>query len=354
MIIKKILFWIFLFVINISAFSQNKQSDYEQFYYVSISGTHPQQIIELGSNWEIIEAFKDAGNLSKLDELRIEYTMKQIEVLVALNLLKFENNIYRSKITILNKLEIEEIQLIAKDIALNIVKNIKKDFLVLNKNIIEKEYSKNTYTIFFSYIMDNLVWNLLEKNKILPENNLTAETPIWSGTIWFNITKRDFMCGTNSTVDSNYIFATNFTGNSPLNSVIIEKSTILKEIILNSKIEDIGLRDSLVPYGICDIQGNLKIPFISKETTPEIYKTSNLISQQIYDYIVNRIDYSEFETKYNMQSKGDAIIIIYHDIMWQILDVLENENLLTKPIAFSNPNMAKKNDLKDLLLIYKE
>lgn len=343
-----------MFLISTNIYSQSKQSNYEQSYYVIFTGTHPKYIIEEGNNWDILVAFKEPGKLSKLNNLGIKYTQKQIEVLCALNFLHFENDVYRTQVTILNENDTKGIRKITNDIALNISQLIKKDFLVLKKNLIEKGFEDNAYSIFFSYIMDNIVWNLFENNKILSEKKITVETPVWDGTIWFDYPKRNFSCGTNCEVINNLVFATNWTDSCALSFTKLDKSKILNEIIANSKIKDDNLKNQLFYYNICDKDGNITIPVITKKESSEIYKISSSISQTIYEYLVNKIDFSVLKTKYNIQSKGDAIIIIYHDIMWDLLDIMENKGLLKKPIAFSNPELAKKDDLKDLLIIYEK
>lgn len=39
--------------------------------------------------------------------------------------------------------------------------------------------------------------------------------------------------------------------------------------------------------------------------------------------MINKVDFLTINENFNIKSKGDAIIIIYHDIMWDILEVLE-------------------------------
>lgn len=351
---KQVILLAILILSSYKVFSQNKMDDYEQSYYVTFSGTHPGQIIKKGNNWDILAAFKESGKLSKLDERKINYSQKQIDILCALNFLQKTNDSYQTLITILDQKDTKGIRTFTKDIASSINKLIKNDFLILSKRLNNKGFENNTYSVFFSFLMDNIVWKLFENNRILPEKKITVETPIWDGTIWFDYPKRNFSCGTNSEIINNLVFATNWTDSCDLSFVELDKSKILNEIIANSRIKDDGLKNQLFTYNICDKDGNITIPLITKKESKEIYNISDSIANTIYNYIVNEIDFSKICTKYHIKSKGDAIIIVYHDIMYDILDILENDGFLKKPNAFTNPKTAMKGDLKDLVLIYEE
>ena len=351
---RKITLTFVAILIITASYSQKELKDYEETYYVTFSGTHPGQIIHKGNNWDILVAFKNKGKLEKLNDLKIEYSQKQIDILCALNFLEKKDDTYRTLVTILNENDTKEIRFFTKEIAVNISKLIKNDFLTLQNDLKQIGFENNTYSILFSNIMDNIVWDLFEQNNILPKKDITVEKPIWDGTIWFNYPKREFQCGTNSREIDNLVFATNWTDNSDISLKEIEKKSILNELISNSKISDNVLITSLKPYGICDDKGNILIPYFRQGTSSEIIKYSELIAETIYDYLLNNVNFTKINAKYNIQSNGDAIIIVYHDIMWDIMDIFEEDGLIKKPVAFSNPEKAVASDLKDLLIIYEK
>jgi hypothetical protein len=71
-------------------------------------------------------------------------------------------------------------------------------------------------------------------------------------------------------------------------------------------------------------------------------------------YLKNNIDYSIMLDNYPNMEKGQGIIILYHEIMWDILDIMEEKGKLEKPVAFKEPAMARPEDLKDLIFIIEE
>ena len=85
-----------------------------------------------------------------------------------------------------------------------------------------------------------------------------------------------------------------------------------------------------------------------------IYSQSKSIANIIVQYLNNNIDYSKVLANYPNIEKDHAITILYHEIMWDILDIMERAGQIKKPVAFGKPNLAKPEDLKDLIFIVKD
>ena len=351
---KLIVIVIFAFISN-SIFSQTKMKDYDDNCFCGYSEKHPFQIINEGNNWDILVALKDGKTLEELKKTGIDFTQKQIEGLQTLNFIDKKGEKYKTLITIINEKETNEIRARTKEIAKKIVPKIQSDFSFFSKNLKEQGYENNVFTVFFSYIMDNIVWDKFEAKNIIPNQDLTVEKPIWNGTIWFIYPKRKFSCGTNSSSEENISAAVNWSDTSKLSlTKIVDYEAMLKDLKKNNKITDtINIR-KLKQYDICDINGNLKVPFLKKDSTNNFYICCNKIADKIFNYLITEVDFSSIEKKYNIQSKGDAIVILYHDIMWDILDIMEENGQIKKPIAFSHPDKAKPSDLKDIFIIYEE
>jgi len=43
--------------------------------------------------------------------------------------------------------------------------------------------------------------------------------------------------------------------------------------------------------------------------------------------------------------------ISYHELMWDLLDDLEKQGIIRKPIAFADPKKAQAKDIADLVFI---
>jgi hypothetical protein len=50
-------------------------------------------------------------------------------------------------------------------------------------------------------------------------------------------------------------------------------------------------------------------------------------------------------------TSSQMIIILYHEMMWDMLNILEQQNIITRPIAFKDPIKVQPKDISDLLII---
>lgn len=349
---KNLIVILLLTIISNKMYSQKEMKDYEYSCYCTLH-VPPDYIIKYENNWELLVALKDWKTLDDLSKLGIKYTQKQLEVLGAMNLIDKQDEKYKTLITISNAEETNEINAKTKEHAKKIVSIIQSDFTEFSKALKEQGFEKNTYTVFFSYIMDNIVWQKFESENILPKNEINAEKPFWDGTVWFNYPKRKFECGTNSNSIENLYAAINWSDISKLSLTdIIDYGAMLNDFKKNSKVTDTIIKGTLVQYGICDESGNFKVPFIKKDTTNTFNICCNHIADKIFNYLVKDVDFSTIEKKYNFQSKGDAIIVMYHNIMWDVLDVLVENGQIKKPNAFTHPDNSTLTDLRDLFFLY--
>jgi hypothetical protein len=340
-----------------NAFSQNAIKDYEYICYCTLIGANPRDIIQTGNNWDLLLALKDGKTTEELDKSGIKYSQKQLDVLQAINFIKKQDGKYYSLITILNSKETSEIRSLTKDISAKIYLQIHNDYVSFYSSLKEEGFEKNTYTLFFSYIMDNLVWQKLETENAIPKQKITAETPVWDGTVWFLQTKRNFSCGTNSSSFENLNIALNWSDYSGISISDFDGNVmeaILKDYKKNAIITDTSLRNLLLNYDLCKQSGKLRFPVIKNDTSDKINVFSERIANTIADYLMKDIDFSGILNKYHIKSKSDAIIILYHEIMWDILDDMEAKGQLKKPVAFSQPKNCKPTDIKDLIFIYEE
>jgi hypothetical protein len=122
----------------------------------------------------------------------------------------------------------------------------------------------------------------------------------------------------------------------------------------NGKITQIENFKKLRENNLFSKDGKIQIPVITENSSDIIYLESKKIADIVAEYLCTKIDYTSILFDYPSLSKGQKITISYHEIMWDILDIMEENKLLKKPIAFGEPMKAKETDLKDLIFIVKK
>jgi hypothetical protein len=340
-----------------TAFSQNDIKDYEYTCYCTLIGANPRDIIETGNNWDLLLALKDGKTLDELDKSGMKYSKKQLGVLQALNFIKKQDDKYYTSISILNANETAELRTITKDIAGKIILQLHNDYTLFARTLQQQGFESNTYSVMFSYVLDNLVWQKLEAVNAIPIQKISVERPVWDGTLWFTQPKRAFECGTNIVSVDNMNFGINWSDDSGVSLGEFGEGdfdAILKDYKKNTIITDSAIKYMMLKYGLCTTVGKLKFPVIKHDSTDKVNVYSQNMANTISDFMVKNIDFTGVLSKYHIKSKADATVILNHEIIWDLLDILEENKLIKKPIAFAQPQNSKPTDAKDMVFIFEE
>lgn len=362
---KKIILIVFLILLfNNSSFPQNDSfynfKENESICYCSAKYSTPDYIAGLDNNWELLIELKQPKTKSQLDSAGIKCSMSQLQLLKQWNLIgRNKDGTYQTLIKIFEKEKTEALREYSQKLSLGLIDIIKPDILNLKSILKKAGREKNTFSILFSYIIDGMVWSNFEKNNILNKNVITIEKPFWSGEFWTLYPKRNFYCGTNSLSDKGYSLVVNWSDNSRANMKpffsrfdLLDK--ILSNYIDNTKVTDKEAMEVYSEYNLFDKNGYLTIPIITESDDDPLFNISKDIAIKTSEYIINNTDTNELITKFNLADKSQAIIIVYHEVLWDILDILEKENIISKPEVFKNPESAKPKDVSDLILLIKE
>lgn len=329
--------------------------NYDDICFCNVGLSHPKEILDLDNNMEILFALKTAHTLQELTKLEIKYTESQISLLELSGLIERKDSTYKTIIPILSKNETNKLRGETKRMAVYIIPQFKDDFESFSKTLNLHGLQKNSYSLFFAFVLDGLVWEILEQNNDIEETIITKEKPFWDGTYWMIEPKREFSCGTNSLSSGNYSISVNWSDKSVL-SVSSYKmlSELLNDYKVNGKVTKFGIFKEFAKNDLFNKDGELQIPVIKADSTDIIYLQSMSIAQKVVGYLSTNIDYSTILSDCQGLSKGQKIIILYHEMMWDILDIMEENGQIKKPIAFGNPQEAKDENLKDLIFIIKD
>ncbi|NOZ46410.1 MAG: hypothetical protein GXO79_06470 [Chlorobi bacterium] len=351
--------YIIILVFQITLFgnlySQERIEDYEDICYCSVGILHPASILKLDNNLEILVSLKKGKTLKELDSLNISYNKSQIILLQTSNLIKRKGSKYYSLIPILNEQESNKLRKQTNGYAKEIVGLIENEYSDFAQILKSKGFESNTFTIFFSYVLDEIVWEIFEERKITKELQTSKKEPYWNGVMWMIYPKRDFSCGTNFMYTDNSYIGVNWSDNSKID---FTSYNLLYDLL--SEYDSLGMikTDTIIKEfkdnKIFDENGVLHIPIIKSNNMDNIYAHSYKIASIIADYIDKKIDYNQIQKDYLLKDKNQSVIILYHEIMWDILDVMIDKEVLVLPIAFGKPDKSKKEDLKDLIFIIEE
>ena len=355
---KKLLLIVLLSGMTGMLYSQNsfKESlkNYDDICYCDVGLKHPKIILDMDNNLEILFGLKNGRTLKELERFGVKYNQSQISLLLASGLIEVKDSVFYATVPILSKDETIVLRTQTKEIAGDIVRSIQKEYELFMQTLKTKGLQKNSYSLFFALVLDRIVWDILEQDGVIKELTITKEKPFWDGLMWMIEPKRKFFCGTNSITSGNVSISENWSENAGVTVTSYKTLRImLNDYKENGRVTNPVVFKTFEGNELFDKTGNLQIPIIKADSTDVIYSQSMNIASIIVKYLNNNIDYSKLLANYPNLAKGHAITILYHEIMWDILDIMESAGQIKKPVAFGKPDEAKPMDLKDLMFILK-
>lgn len=296
--------------------------DFSTTAFCSYSSFHPSQYI-VDNNWDILCVFREPGPISTLDSLNIPYNKSQLQLLRVGDLLSFSDGKLKTKMPIFDKSQTIEIRGKSKTFADSIYPIIEPKVKELISVFKAKGYTAQTYSLIFSYLLDGYIWS---DDKLTPQEQMENHGT-WSGAYWAMFNKRpEDKNGTNGYGPLNV----NWTDDLGywLNDKIL---LAFARCIMDNQlpVEDNELKAKLVKWNLVNSNGHPSIPIIKKGNHDEIDVLCNDITTQISNAVKN---YSHtIASTYDITTQEEASVIFYHEVMWDLLALMETKGLIKKP-----------------------
>ena len=332
---------------------QQNPKDYDYSCYCS-GRESPQNIVSYDNNLQLIKSFDLGLRKKDLDSLHIPYTESQLKLLQIYNIIRFENNKFYSNIPILDNYQTDQLRAQSKKLANKIVPEIEIDIKELVSHLDSIGHSQNAFSIIFSYVLDGLIWDEFEKRGIIKHRVLNDNISPWTGFFWILASHRNSKFGTNSETDST--FSISITNGAPYRFMKLFYQDDLLDLLLNDirlsgKITNDRVISAFGKNNLFDTQGKVTIPIIHENSQDKLYLLSRQISSKICENTILNAPLDIIVKDYKFKSKEQAIIILYHEIMWDILANIEGKDIIKKPLILKEPNKAEMKDMADIIFI---
>jgi len=350
---RKTFYTILFCSIIITSFAQKSEDNFRKVCFCSVGVAHPYSILRLDNNWELLFAFESGKSLKELDSLNIDYSESQIALLKLWKLIEKIDGKYYTSIPFYTEPASTELRAETRQIAKNINRLIQDDYNSFKQIIENRKIERNTFSIFFAFVLDDLVWQVFSEKGLMKKVEVTKENPFWDGTMWVIQPKRDFSCGTNSMKYENLSIGVN---NLPEKSDIeVSDYKLLKKMLKDYKengiITDKEIIQTFSKNDLFNSSGELLIPIIKADSTDVLFNQSDIIANKVANYLIENLEFERILTQYSFEDKEQAILVLYHEIMWDMLEIMEENGQLLKPIAFDKSKKATQKDLRDLIFI---
>lgn len=302
--------------------------------FCSYNNFHPSEYLT-DNNWDILCAFVQSGSASKLDSLGIPYNKSQLRLLEVGDLLMCNNKNYTTKMPIFGKSETQQIRRQSKEFADSIFPIIESEIKELISAYENTGYSRQTYSLVFSYLLDTYIWD----DERLGSPISCEDHGTWTGAYWamYENRKHDKI-GTNGYGP----LMQNWTDN--LGYWLSSKKMIAfaKEVMRTSgnRIDNQDVIQSVAGWGLTDNNGNILIPVIRRNNKDKIDLLCQAITTNLSNAVKNHC--VSWSKAHNIASLKLGQIIFYHEVMWDLLDILESKDIITMPAILKGEEVGKE------------
>ena len=337
----------------------NALKQYEIIQYASVSGYGPQNISLLDNNGDILLACKAGITETKLKASDVTYGESQLVLLEAWRLISHNGDTLKTLVPILDSSETHTLRAYTKNVAASVCDSSVVLVQALKEHLDHIKRSRNAYSVIFSYVIDGLVWRYLEGQKLLTPRIIEAETPFWAGEVWALYRPRTFSCGTNSVSDRGISLNVNWSDASiprmlPFVVDLKNFGRMFDDYAASGRVVDTSARRIFSPFNLFDAKGEFTVPIITEDKSNRLYMVSMELSVRIAQAVIKNLDVASLRTKYNFRDAQQTLVIVYHEIMWDLMDAYESRGLLDKPIAFADPGHTRSSDISDLVFIVRK
>lgn len=302
--------------------------------FCSYSSFHPSQYLT-DNNWDILCAFVQPGSVTRLDSLGITHCNSQLRLLEVGDLLSSDNGIYTTSINIFGKDETSAIRKQSKEFADSIFPAIEPEIKQLISDFDKSGYANQTYSLIFSYLLDSYIWD----DERLSSPISCEDHGTWSGAYWAMFESRSHdKIGTNGygPVKQNWTDNLGYWLSSG-------KLTSFAQEVMKTKggrIENKDIINSVKGWGLTDEQGNILIPVLHAYNNDDIDILCKSITNKLSDAVKKYCN--AWYTAHNISSERVGQIIFYHEVMWDLLDILESKGMITMPAILKGEEVGKQ------------
>lgn len=327
--------------VTVQAYGQNRDEiigrPYKAFdtsAFCSYNVFHPSAYLT-DNNWDILCAFVESGTTEKLDSLSIPYNRSQLRLLEVGDLLSSENGVYTTVMPIFGKIETQTIRQQSKEFTDSIFPIIEPEIRQLISEFDKSGYSKQTYSLVFSYLLDNYIWD----DERLASPMSCEDHGTWSGAYWAMFEPRAHVkIGTNGfgSVQQNWTDDLGYWLSSK------KLFSFAKELdkTQDGRIKNKEVIDAIDGWGLTDKNGNILIPIMHKGSNDKIDALCNSITRKLSDAVKTYCH--AWCVEHNIISEKLGQIIFYHEVMWDLLDILESKGMISMPPILKGEEVGKE------------
>jgi len=333
-----------------------KLSQFEINQFISSSGPTPRNVIDLDNNGQILLVCVAGTTRGQLQASGLAFAESQIHLLKTWRLLRENDGVLRTAFPILQGHDAQRLRSHSSGVAAVLGRDLEPDVAKLVSQLEAVGRRDNAYTILFSYALDDLAWRRFREGGRLRERVLTADAPFWAGEVWAIYPPRDLAMGTNSISEKGVSLKVSWTERAiprmlPFVADLPTLVRLFEDYVNKGRVEDIRARTVFAPFHLFDAAGRLTVPVIDAAANDSLHQSSEVISAAIAEKLPTLLDLDGLTAEFKFRDGEQALVVFYHELMWDLMDYWESKGIIRRPAAFVNPASASAADIAALVFV---
>ena len=309
------------------------------FHNYNFGGIDWDALIDLKNN-PILNACINGATLAELESLQITDLTARLQKLQSGNLIRKIDEHYHLNFSVIIGKKQTELKKLVEEVALQLLPTTEK----MTEEIVAhlKKNEQMLYHVVWSIVMDGPVaWKTLdnELKKQLGKNDVSIK-----GTIWWKYPNHNYLAGTNSYYDDTTKMGTaiTWTPTTPMPNVVVEnlmpyKDEIIQSISQNQPIADQDAVEALAKYGFADEKGALHIYMLDVNTPA--FRTFAKSGRTFASETMKHLNLQKV-AKILGTSPEEALVIVYHELCYELLKQLADKGILEVPEIALKPKTS--------------
>ena len=336
MISHRILLPLLLSFAVANAFAQDpKWADHQLVRYIVTGHFNPSVVLNLDNNGDILLAMRDGITLEELQNSGPTFNDSQIFLLAVSDLLAKVDGKYHPRLRFLSKEQTGVLRQASKKAAAAILADTRASWQKLAQAIKQSGRQAQAYAIMHAYVLDGLSWLLFEQDKLVPPRRL-GKKHAWAGEMWALTPKRAGAGGGTRYRSGDYALSAYWDPDTyeRIGKITAQGKSLramFEAIKAKGAVADAQLLQLGMSWGLLNKDGKLAVAVIEQKTGDPVYDAAVEATEALAKSVIARLDLDALKKGLASETNESALVIAYHEVMWDLADALVSEGLFKRP-----------------------
>jgi hypothetical protein len=333
---------------------------YDVFQYINLQGPSPAKIARLDTNGQVLFACRHASSRDAIRAAGVAFSESQIQLLKIMGLLSEHDGLLTTTFPILQPTDTSRLRAATAEASAAMLDQV-EPFVTSLKSALDSDFnSEHAFAIVFSYVLDGLVWQQLNPMVQSPgPPSAESSNPFWSGQLWAISPKRNDTVGTTTDYKDGYMLYVVWSPQAkgvlaPIYESGVDAHLLLSQIAANGRVTDAVTRAAYSAVGILNPNGKPLVPIISRQPDNPLQQACQHLADAVVSGTTAHLDFQRLADGFDLGDPHTAMIVSYHELMWDLLALLQQRGILTRPAVLTSPPADDSKSCADIAFIVRD